>query len=72
MLYSVNERLGVCYLMDLCISHTIKAFDAKQDPVDESIDLVFHFDRWYPGFTSIKEHRQTGSVEKADFGINGD
>ena len=33
VLYSVDERLGVCHLVDLCISHTIKAFDAQHDPV---------------------------------------
>ena len=45
--YSVNERLGVCHLMDLCISHAIKGFDAQHDPVTgcgESINLVFHVD----------------------------
>ena len=33
VLYSVDERLGVCQLVDLCKSHTIKAFDAQHDPV---------------------------------------
>ena len=33
VLYSVDERLGVCHLVDLRISHTIKAFDAQLDPV---------------------------------------
>ena len=45
--YSVDERLGVCHLMDVCISHTINASDAKHDPVrgcGESIHLVFHVD----------------------------
>ena len=32
---SVDERLGVCHLIDLCISHTIKAFDTNHDPVTE-------------------------------------
>ena len=43
--YSVEERLGVCHLIDLCISHTIKAFDTEHDPVTgcgESIDFVLH------------------------------
>ena len=31
LLYSVDERLGVCHLMDLCISHMINVFDAQHD-----------------------------------------
>ena len=37
VLYSVDERLGVCHLVDLCISHTIKAFDAQHDTVTGKI-----------------------------------
>ena len=43
--YSVDERLGVCHRMDLCISHAIKLFDTKHYPVTgsgECTDLVFH------------------------------
>ena len=43
--YSVDERQGVCHLMDLCISLTIKAFDTKHDPgteCSESINVIFH------------------------------
>ena len=42
--YSVDEKLGVCHLMNLCISHTIKAVDAQYGPVTgccKSIYVVF-------------------------------
>ena len=32
--YSIDEELGVCHLMDLCIAHITKAFDVKHDPVN--------------------------------------
>ena len=31
--YSVNKRLGVCHLMNLCISHSIKLIDTKHNPM---------------------------------------
>ena len=32
--YSVDMKQGVCHLIDLCISHTMKVFDTiKHNPV---------------------------------------
>ena len=43
--YSVDMRLGVvCYLMDEIKHNHVKGFGK---------DLVFHFDRYHPGFTFI-------------------